>query len=118
MWVAIFVAAIASMGASFMLWFLIGLLRESAPSTCYWIVPIRCEMERESDHELSGSVKNGDHRPEYEPSDYYVELLENQIHAKHGASGLIALDVRIIPGRVGWRSIQSGHAALFHQRRG
>ena len=35
------IAAVALAGAGFMLWFLIALLRESAPSVCYWIVPVR-----------------------------------------------------------------------------
>jgi hypothetical protein len=118
MWVAIFFAAIALAGTSFMLWFLIALLRDSAPSTCCWIVPVRCDLKRESDHGLGGYMGDDDYRSESEPSDYYVELSENEVHAKQCASGLIALDVRSVTGRVGWRSIQFRHASVFHRHRG
>jgi hypothetical protein len=116
MWVAILVAAIALSGTSFMVWFLIALLRDSAPSTCCWIVPVRCDLKRESDHGLGGYVGDDGYSSESEPSDCYVDLLENPVHAKHGASGLIALDVRSVTGRVGWRSIQPSRAD-YHQRR-
>jgi hypothetical protein len=116
MWVAIFFVAIALTGTSFMLWFLIGLLRDDAPLTCCWIVPIRCALERESNNCLGEYVGHDDYKLEHEPTDYYVELSENRVHAKHGASGLISLDVRSVTGRVGWRSIQPSRAVL-HQRR-
>jgi len=113
MWAAIFLVAIALTGTSFMLWFLIALLRDSVPSTCCWIVPIHCGLQREN----SFGEYVGDHyQPEREPSDHYVERLENRVHAKQGNSGLISLDVRILPGSVGWRTIKPGHAVL-HQRR-
>ena len=89
-----------------MMWFLIALLRDSAPSTCCWIVPVRCDLKRESDDGPAGYMGDDSCRSESEPSNYYVDRLENRVHAKHAASGLIALDVRSVPGRVGWRSIQ------------
>jgi len=45
------VAAVGFCGAGFMLWFLIALLREGAPSVCYWAVPVR-RKEREALHML------------------------------------------------------------------
>jgi hypothetical protein len=102
MWVAVTFVAIALTGTVFLLWFLFALLRESAPSTCYWIVPIRREPERESGESLSGIyVENAGRATEHESSNYYVELLENEGHAKECASGLIALDARHISNGMG-----------------
>jgi hypothetical protein len=47
MWATGVVAAIALAAAAFMLTFLIALLREGAPSLCYWVVPVRREPKRE-----------------------------------------------------------------------
>ena len=47
MWATWIVAAIALAAAAFMLTFLIALLREGAPSVCYWVVPVRREPKRE-----------------------------------------------------------------------
>jgi hypothetical protein len=47
MWATWVVAAIALAAAAFMLRFLIALLREGAPSVCYWVVPVRREPKRE-----------------------------------------------------------------------
>ncbi len=41
MWPAWVIAAIALAGAAFMFRFLMALLRERAPSVCYWVVPVR-----------------------------------------------------------------------------
>jgi hypothetical protein len=116
MWVPILVAAIALSGTSFMLWFLIALLRDSAPSTCWWIVPIRCELKRENQDGLGGYTGDDNFRSDSEPSACCVGRLENRVHAKHAASGLIALDVRRVTGRLGSRSIQPSRA-IYHQRR-
>jgi hypothetical protein len=48
MWEAWVVAAIALAAAAFMLGFLIALLREGEPSVCYWVAPVRREIERET----------------------------------------------------------------------
>ena len=53
MWAAWVVAAIALAGCGFMLRFLIAMLREGAPSVCYWIVPVRRGPEREIPAALS-----------------------------------------------------------------
>ena len=47
MWAALMVAAVALAGTAFMLRFLIALLRESAPSVCYWVIPARQTPRRE-----------------------------------------------------------------------
>ncbi len=46
MWATWVVAAIALAAAAFMLTFLIALLREGAPSVCYWVVPVRREPRK------------------------------------------------------------------------
>jgi hypothetical protein len=47
MWATWVFAAIALAAAAFMLTFLIALLREGAPSVCYWVVPLCREPKRE-----------------------------------------------------------------------
>jgi hypothetical protein len=42
------VGAIGFGAAVFMLGFLIALLREGAPSVCYWVVPVRRKSRRET----------------------------------------------------------------------
>jgi len=54
MWAALMVAAVALAGAAFMLRFLVALLREGAPSVCYWVVPVRRRLLREDLEVLSG----------------------------------------------------------------
>jgi hypothetical protein len=54
MWAAFAVAAVALAGTAFMLRFLIALLREGAPSVCYWVVPVRRRTLREDFEVLSG----------------------------------------------------------------
>jgi len=39
MWLALALVAIVCAGTVFMIRFLIALLRESAPSVCYWVIP-------------------------------------------------------------------------------
>jgi hypothetical protein len=82
MWAAWIVAAIALAAVAFMLRFLIALLRESAPSVCYWVVP--------------------GHPEELENEKYAKEKKEKFV------SGLIALDVRPAACGTGWRSIHPG----------
>jgi len=107
MWVAVTLAAIAGIGTAFLLWFLHGLLRARAPSVCFRVVPARRSPDKERDRELLGGIYfDGDCRaPKDERSNYYAEVLENEGHAKECASGLIALDVRPVPAKLGWRSI-------------
>lgn len=115
--VAVTFAAIALTGAGFMVLFLVALLLDSAASTCRWIVPIRHERERECVEALRSSFVDEDYNTcgrEYCNS--YVELLENEDHAKEHTSDLITISVGNVSGRVGWRSIHPIHGAVFHHR--
>ena len=118
MWAAVMFAAIALTGTAFMVWFLCGLLRERAPSVCYWVVAVRERAHRERHHEfLSGIYVDQDCcAPKDERSDYYAELLENEGYAKECASGLIALAIRPVSTHLGWRTIWSGREHVFHER--
>src|SRR5258708_3771614 len=95
------VAGIALAAAAFMLRFLIALLREGAPSVCYWVVPLRpeqadecCVMECEPGEDL--------------------EFLENEGHAeKEYGSGLISMDVRAVSSGLGCRSIYPRGGYIF-----
>jgi hypothetical protein len=92
MWMAWIVGAIALGAAAFMLRFLMALLREGAPSVCYWVAPLRREPLRRV---LAANYPEYDCRaPECNPSECNVGLLENENYAKEDyPSGLIALDV-------------------------
>jgi hypothetical protein len=118
MWVAVTFAAIAVTGTAFMVWFLLGLLHECA-SVCYWVVPARRRREKHRHLAvLRGIYAEEDCRaPEGKRSDYYVELLENEVYAKECVSGLIALDIRPVSTHLGWRSIWSRRDQVFHERR-
>ena len=116
--VAITFAAIVLTGTGFMIWFLLALVRERGPSTFCWIVPIRRELERKNFGALRGSYPNDDGcATESGPSDYCVELLENEDQTNACASGLIALDVCPVPASVIWRSSPPGSEGAFHKRR-
>lgn len=107
MWAALIVTAIASAATAFMLRFLVAMLRESAPSVCYWVVPVRRKPEREMVGVLrSDDVVDDGRALEYIHGECHLELLENDNYAKEEcSSGLIALDVRPAPAGSGWRSI-------------
>jgi hypothetical protein len=64
MWAALMVAAVALAGVAFMLRFLVALLREAAPSVCYWVVPVRPGPVRESLTTLSCDRVGGKWRAE------------------------------------------------------
>jgi|SRR5271154_4575814 len=114
--VALTFAAIALTGTAFMVWFLLALLLDSAPSTCCWIVPIGCEPGRENCETLKPSYLGDNHTIERKRGPGYAELLENEDHAKEHTADLILIDVRNVSGRVGWRSIHAIHGAVFHHR--
>ncbi len=128
MWAAWVVAAIALAAAAFMLRFLMALLREGAPSVCYWVVPVRREPEKEKTLKFCAAsiLTTIAARQQATVGDYRLELMENEHHAEEKcASDLIALDVRPVSDNVGWRPIQPstgnafrGHAALvrLHQQ--
>ena len=97
--VAVTFAAIALTGAGLMVLFLFALLLDRGPSNC-WIVPIRCEQEKENGETLKRSYVDDDHAAEPERSESHVEILENDDYAEEYAPSLIAINVRPISGRV------------------
>jgi hypothetical protein len=118
MWLAVTFAGVVLTGAVFMVWFLVGLLREGAPSTCYWIVPIRREQEKKIFEARSGSIADdGCHAQECKRLEYDPDLLENEGYAKECDSGLIALDIRPVSARRVWRSIQRKRGYVFREHR-
>jgi len=63
MWLAFILVAIVGSGTVFMIRFLIALLREGAPSVCYWVIPsaAAASEEREqydSDTDLEFGVRD------------------------------------------------------------
>jgi hypothetical protein len=119
-WAAWVIATIALVAIAFMLWFLIALLRESAPSVCYWVVPTHPELKKEGHLNVlsgiyfdddCGATKSG-------RGDYGLELMENENYGKEKrASDLIALDVRVASDGLGWRSIHPKRGYFFRQHR-
>jgi hypothetical protein len=89
MWAACVVAAIALSAAAFMLTFLVALLREGAPSVCYWVVPVRREAQLENKR--------------------YVR--------KESESVLVPLNLRPGFDNVGWSSVDSTRGHLFREHR-
>ncbi len=50
MWATWVVAVVALAAVAFMLRFLAALLREGAPSVCYWVVPVCRELKKKEEH--------------------------------------------------------------------
>jgi hypothetical protein len=116
MWVAATFTAIGLTGTAFMIWFLSGLLGEGRPSTWYWLA-VRFEPGKARLLKASTVIYADDGRlKECERSEYYAKLRENEVYAKPGASGLIALDVRPISTSLGWRSIRPRQGYAFGER--
>ncbi|MHB8218413.1 MAG: hypothetical protein ACYDDS_20260 [Candidatus Sulfotelmatobacter sp.] len=122
MWLAVTFAAIAFSGTVFMVFFLLALLRERAPSVCYWVFPVHGRVEKGRHLEVLGGIY-GDQGCRETEGDYrdcrfeLVELLENENHANEGASGVIALDVRPAFDGLGWRSIHSGRGYVCREHK-
>jgi hypothetical protein len=119
MWEAWVIAAIALAAAAFMLRFLVALLRESASSVCYWVVPVRREPRKEVHLKVRGGIYFDDElcAMEWKRDDCHVEFLENG-HAKEKYdSGLISLDVHPAAARLGWRSIYGSGGHIFPEHR-
>ena len=78
------IAAIALAGAGFMLRFLIALLREGAPSACYWVVPVRRKPEKEKDFEALRRIYVDEkcRAIEANQSECYGQLLGNENHER------------------------------------
>ena len=118
MWAAWVVEPIALAATAFMVRFLIALLRESAPSVCYWLVPVRGEPEKGL-RILRGIRFEDDCRAtESYYGDYRLELMENEHHAeKKCTSDLMALAVRPVRHNLVWRAIEPNRGDLFRGRR-
>jgi hypothetical protein len=118
MWAASVVTVVALAAVGFMLRFLTALLREGAPSVCYWAVPVCRELKKKEEHlKVSRGIYFDDdcRATESECGDY---RLENEHHAKEKCtSGLIALDVCPVSDSVGWRSVHARHGYLLRERR-
>jgi hypothetical protein len=119
MWTAITFATIALAGTAFMLWFLVGLVREGALSVFRWVVAVRWEPEKEKYLVGVRSIYGGETTPRVLEGYHrygYSEILEKEVYAKECASGLIALDSRPFFCGMGWRSIQPSRG-VFHDSR-
>lgn len=120
MWAGTVVAAIALAAAAFMLRFLIGLLRESAPSVCYWVGPVRQEFGKKVHLKVLGGTYVDDDRCATECSrgDYNLESLELKGHAEEECSSdPTALDVRPASAHSVWRSIHPSRGGVFRGQR-
>ncbi|MFZ0137140.1 MAG: hypothetical protein WAK89_08785 [Candidatus Sulfotelmatobacter sp.] len=120
MWTSWVVAGVALAGVAFMLRFLAALLRENAPSVCYWIVPVRQETEKEKPLKVLRGIYFADdcRAMESDRGNYCWELLENEHHANQECiSGLMALGLRPVSDTSGRRSSQPKHGYFFRERR-
>jgi hypothetical protein len=118
MWAGWGIAAIALAAAAFMLRFLIALLREGAPSVCYWVVPVRREPEKDVHLKALGGIYFDDECCATDRDDYHLEFLENEGHAKEKYnSGFIGLDVHPASARLGWHSIYPSRGHIFREHR-
>jgi len=114
------IAAITLAAAGFMLRFLIALLREGAPSVCYWVVPVRRKPEKEKDLEVLRRIYVDENcrATEANHSECYRHLLVNENHEMGKCeSSLITLDVRTVSGSLGWRAIHSKHSYILWERK-
>ena len=125
MWAASVFVAIAFVGSGFMVWFLVGLLREGAPSVCYWVVPaimtpgVRMASHGVSNHGMILHAISEDGREEQNsPSAEGQELLENGIYVQEDSgSNLVSLDVRPPGAGVGGRAINHSGARILREHR-
>jgi hypothetical protein len=113
MWVTLVFVSIALGGASFMVLFLLAILRERAVSTCYWIVSTRRNSGIQSYAQLSGTPVVERPALERELGDDCLKLLENGYHAQECLSGLVAFSVRSGYAQRSWRSISTTRFELF-----
>ncbi len=109
MWAVAGLAAFALAGSAFMVWFLMGLLRDGQPFVCYLIVPTPRGQEMRLFEAIDANDVDDDW-PSRECRGLYrlelLENLENESHAK-ATAGLIALDVHSAPASLGWSSIRN-----------
>jgi len=103
-----------------MLMFLAALLREGAPSVCYWVVRVGREPEKDEPSRVLRSIYFCDdgRAAKSDRGDYRCELSENEHYAKEKCtSGLIALGVHPVSGRLGWRPVHSSRGRVFREPR-
>jgi hypothetical protein len=120
MWAAWMVAAVALAGVAFMLRFLAALLREGAPSVCYRVVMVDRKPEKDEPLRALRGIRFGDdvRATTSDRGDYRGELSENEHYAKEKhTSGLIALDVRPVSERLGWRPVHASRDDGFREPR-
>jgi hypothetical protein len=110
-------AAIALAAIAFMLSFLIALLRESAPSVSYWVVPVRREPEKEEHLRILRGIDFDDAGRATTSDDYRLQLMENDHAEEKCTSGLIARAVRPTPYNVVWRSVDPRRGNVVRGRR-
>jgi hypothetical protein len=112
------VAAIGFGGVIFMVWFLIALLREHVLSVRRPVAPAQRKPRIQHLQVLRIAYDDGAClEARSNGSDCAVELLEKQHHEKgeHG-SGLTALDICIIPGKLGWSAVRPKHSFVRRER--
>jgi hypothetical protein len=90
MWTAWLVAVIGGVAAVFMLRFLIALLREGAPSVCYWVTPVGKEEER-----ISLETVTHDYIKDNRPAIHWQTLVAREKFPAPG--GRILVRLRIEP---------------------
>lgn len=119
MWAAWVIAAVALAAVAFMFRFLVALLRESTPSVCYWVVPVRRGLRKQMRLETPSGTYFEDNRraTEYNRGACCLELLENQGHVKEeNTSDLVTLDLRPASFHLGWRAIHPSRGNVFLRR--
>jgi hypothetical protein len=118
MWASWAVAGIAWVATAFMLRFLIALLREGAPSVCYWVERVRQKPETAILETWNGTYVEEDREIRgWTHGERHVELLENENYVQtERDSSFVALDVRPASTRMGWRTSRKGGGVLREHR--
>ena len=99
------VAAVALAGTAFMLKFLVALLREGAPSVCYWVVPLHQRPLRADLEVLSGDDVGDKMWARFGPGVVQrdstatkpAEITEQLLQQKEFPGGRIFVRLRIVP---------------------
>lgn len=121
MWASWVIAGIAFTGTAFMLRFLMALLREGAPSVCYWVTPGRREARIGKHPDVLRGICFDEECAAEGSRPFSAELLEVENYAKQECdSDLIALrgwHVRPVFERVEWRSVHPSRGYIFRERR-
>ena len=118
MWIALTFSAIALTGIEFMIWFLVGLLRERARSAYHWVIPVHGQSKTDRHQVVLSRIycEQGCSAVKSEHTDYNAKLLENEGHAKKNVSDLILLHLFPASGELGRSSIYRRHIDTFRER--